>query len=496
MAAASAAPTPPMIHLPPAGLPLTAFEEHMLTDDRASHPMVIVARFDFQGMAPVARLKTSLADVLRREPLLRARVERRPGRRLRWVPGPTPVLRQTGGCQAGDGQAGVGSANGAAIRMSLPRLDPWSGPVFHAEVVSHAAGWSLVVAVHHAVCDGLGLIGFVERWFLAVEDKPPRRRWTDAELTAALAGRGRAATTWRGFLTLLPRLRPGLAGIRQYVSRRVASLQGTGRDPAGGLVRSSAGPAPEPSWCATILTTTIEPAVEEAVERQAREAGVRVNDVLAAAFIAAVGTQLDRESGTQRDAPADRWIRLGVPMSLRTKSDHALPAANRVSMVFLDRRIADRHEFQRLVRSVHDELELIRSHDLGHIFPLSLAVSRWLPGGLARTTDSPEPQATAVLSNLGTCFWRSPLVDAEGVVHVGGSRLEGWWMVPPVRPGTAVAAATHETAGRRTLAVSVDETVVTAAEVKPLLAAFLTMLRGAAGGPEAAITFPEGMVAS
>jgi hypothetical protein len=488
MAAAEAAPTPPMIHLPSDGLPLTAFEEHMLVDDRASHPMVIVARFDFHGVAPVARLETALADVLQREPLLRARVERRPGRRLRWVPGPTPVLRQTGGGQAGDGQV-----SDAAIRTSLPRLDPWSGPVFHAEVMSHAAGWSLVVAVHHAVCDGLGLSGFIERWFLAVEDKPPRRRWSDTELTAALAGRGRVAATWRGFLTLLPRLRPGLAGIRQYVSRRVASLSGTGRDPAASPTPEMAC-VPEMAWCPTILTTTLEPAVEEAIERQAREAGVRVNDVLAASFIAAVGSQLDREPGTVQQG--DRWIRLGVPMSLRTKSDHALPAANRVSMVFLDRRIADRHEFQRLVRSVHDELELIRSHDLGHIFPLSLAASRWLPGGLERTTDSPEPQATAVLSNLGTCFWRSPLVDAEGVVHVGGSRLEGWWMVPPVRPGTAVAAATHETSGRRTLAVSVDETVVTAAEVKPLIAAFLTALRGVAGGAEAAVTFPEGMVAS
>jgi hypothetical protein len=485
--------TPPMIHLPPAGLPLTAFEEHMLIDDRASHPMVIVARFDFQGEPPIARLEAALADVLWREPLLRARVERRPGRRPRWVPGPTPVLRQTGGGQTGVGSSGVGQASGAAIRMSLPRLDPWSGPVFHAEVMSHAAGWSLVVAVHHAVCDGLGLSGFIERWFLAVENKPPRRRWSDAELTAALAGRGRVAATWRGFLTLLPRLRPGLAGVRQYVSRRVASLRETGRDPAASPTPEMAC-VPEMAWCPTILTTTLEPAVEEAVERHAREAGVRVNDVLAAAFIAAVGSQLDRKPET---APqGDRWIRLGVPMSLRTKSDHALPAANRVSMVFLDRRPADRHEFQRLMRSVHDELELIRSHDLGHIFPLSLAASRWLPGGLERTTESPEPQATAVLSNLGTCFWRSPLVDAEGVVHVGGSRLEGWWMVPPVRLGTAVAAATHETSGRRTLAVSVDETVVTAAEAQPLVDAFLEVLRGRAGGSEAPVTCREGMVAS
>lgn len=478
MAAASAAPTSPLIDLPPDGLPLTAFEEHMLVDDRASHPMVIVARFDFQGEPPVARLETALADVLRREPLLRARVERGPGRRLRWVPGPTPMLQQ---------KTETAPASGDAIRPMLPRLDPWKGPVFHAEVVPRPAGWSLVVAVHHAVCDGLGLSGFIERWFLAVEDKSPRRRWTDAELTAALAGRGRVAATWRGFFALVPRLRPGLAGIRQYVSRRVAALQGAGRDPA-------TSPATQASWFPTIITTTLDPVIEEVVEQEARATGVRVNDVLVAAFITAVGSQFDHVPGTAPQEPS--WIRVGVPMSLRTKSDHALPAANRVSMVFLDRRIDDCHEFRRLVRSIHDELELIRSHDLGHIFPLSLAVSRWLPGGLRRTTESPEPQATAVLSNLGTCFWRSPLIDAEGVVRVGGSRLEGWWMVPPVRPGTAVAAATHETSGRRTFAMCVDETVLSPAEAAAIVTRFLTVLRGPAGGAASAITRPEGRVAS
>lgn len=38
--------------LPAAGLPLTAFEGFMLLDDRPTHPMVIVGRFDFTGEPP------------------------------------------------------------------------------------------------------------------------------------------------------------------------------------------------------------------------------------------------------------------------------------------------------------------------------------------------------------------------------------------------------------------------------------------------------------
>ena len=468
------------IPLPAAGLPVTAFEEHMLVDDRQSHPMVIVARFDFQGIPPIARLETALAEVLEREPLLRARVERRPGRRPRWLPGPTPVLQVATGPAAAD------------MPAALPRLDPARGPVFHAEIVPGSAGWSLIVAVHHAVCDGLGLIGFMERWFLAVEDRPARRRWSAAESVAALAGRGRAAPTWRGFLAMLPRLRPGLAGIRQYASRQVFAVGGAEHagHPAGSRRPDGRRAANAASWRPAILVTTLEAAAEESVARQARAAGVRVNDLLSAAFIAALGSRLEEVPGGR--PPGDHWIRLGVPMSLRTKSDHALPAANRVSMVFLDRRPGERHDFAGLVRSVHDELELIRSHDLGHIFPLSLGAARWLPGGLRRTTDRAAPQATAVLSNLGSCFRRSPLADTAGVVHVADSRLDGWWMVPPVRPGTGLAAATHETAGRRTIAVHVDESALSSAATAEVIAAWLARLR--ADEPTAAR--PESVVAS
>ncbi len=449
--------------LPARGLPLTAFEEHMLLDDRASHPMVIVARFDFSGPAPLEKLHAAFDSVVRDEPLLSARIHRPRFGRPRWVPGSPPLLRSSVAAEA--------ASQSTAQTGPLPSIDPFSGPPLRAELLTRPGGWSVVIAVHHAACDGLGLMGFVERWLLAAASKTGRRKRNHADAMAALRSRGRVAASWIEFARMLPRLKVGLEGVQQYVARRVMRLD---RPAAAG-----GGGQPSPSWEPRIVSAVLEPEDLRGLERRARAAGVMVNDLLIAAMITAVaqvaqGMQGVQDRGETRD---DLWIRIGVPISLRTKSDHALPAANRVSMVFIDRQPAASADHEELVAGIHAEMELIRSHALGHIFPLSLEVGRLLPGGLQRTTESSQAQSTAVLSNLGRCFHRSPLADGDDCIRVGDSCLDGWWMVPPVRPGTAFALATHETSGRRTLALHADPAAASEAEAAALLDRMVLALR-------------------
>lgn len=434
---------------PSAGLPLTAFEEHMLLDDRPSHPMVIVARFDFVDDSPPASLAAAFHTTLLQEPLLTARVKHGRLGRPCWFPTAMPELKQS--------RVAHGPAENVQWTGPLPRLDPAAGPVIHAEVIEHSAGWSILLAVHHAACDGLGLIGFVERWLLAADRKAARRPREALEVMAALASRGRVAASWNQFVRMLPRLGKGLEGVGQFVSRDVIRL-----DPLRAAPPADGGPAgiASATWLPCIHSATLHADAVHAIDQFAKAERVMVNDLLVAAMIAAIGDNVDTPASP---VDAQAWVRIGIPMSLRTKSDVALPAANRVSMIFLDRRPGDRHDRGQLIRSVRDEMELIRSHALGHIFPLSLEVGRLLPGGLRRTTNSPKPQCTAVLSNLGRCFQRSPLADGQGRIRIGTGRLADWWIVPPVRPGTALAAATHETAGRRTITFQFDSDQISTA---------------------------------
>jgi hypothetical protein len=453
-AADSAVPAAASPGLPSGGLPLTAFEEYMLADDRPSHPMMIVLRLEFSGGPPPATLASAFDDTLRTEPLLTARVKRGLFGRPRWVDGVIPRLERR-------------AAGGAAEDHAEPvrRIDPFAGPLLHATVGEWREGWSIQISVHHAACDGLGILGFVERWLAMAHGAAAQARGTRA--AAGISSRGRVAGSWREFVHMLPRLRVGLQGIRQFMSRRVRRLDERMSAP-------TAGPSAE-AWQPTVTTATLTVAETQALDRYARSVGVNVNDLLVAAWMAAT----DALRTTAADPDRDDWIRIGVPMSLRTKSDYALPAVNRVSMVFLDRRVGDLADRSSLFRGIRDEMELIRSHALGHIFPLSLEVGRLLPGGLRRIANRPEPQCSAVLSNLGRCFHRSPLTAEHGALAVGTSRLVSWWIVPPVRPGTAVALATHETAGRRALALQVDPACLTADDAGRLLDRTIAELRDA-----------------
>jgi hypothetical protein len=441
--------------LPAGGLPTTAFEEHMLADDRPSHPMVIASQFHFSGKAPREALAAAFEMVMNREPLLSARVDASGFGRPRWMRGAIPRLHH----RASSEPPLIGA-------ISLPRFAPQDGPLVHAEIVEGPDRWTINLAVHHAACDGLGLVGFMERWLLEASGIQGRRPRPANEVRACLQARGRVALSWKGFLRMLPDLRVGLAGVKQFMGRSVVELGTCG----AARMEPEAG-----TWTPEILVSEIDAATSSHVEAAARAAGVTVNDVFAAAFLAAV-TEAAEASGAS--ATGDAWIRLSVPVSLRTKSDHLLPAANRVSMVFLDRQrdhCADGHG---LVKGVHAEMELIRAHALGHIMPMSLELGRLMPGGLRRAARRSAPQATAVLSNLGRCFHRSPLMDASGSLRIGASSLESWWIVPPVRPGTALAVATHETGGRRVVAAHLDPTALSSSVAKSVLDRFAAWLRG------------------
>jgi hypothetical protein len=451
--------------LPAGGLPLTAFEEFMLLDDRPSHPMMIVVRFDFTDGPPPPTLAEAFTATVSQEPLLAARITRGPGR-PRWVPAVLPELAWT--------TADAPLNDSVTLAPPLPRIDPHTGPMLKASVITHPNGWSLVAAAHHAACDGLGIVNFMDRWLLTAAGKSARRPRSLTDTLAALGRRGRVAGSWREFARLLPRLAKGLEGVKQFVARDVVDL-GDGLSPSTHLADTDA-TAP---WQPTIIAATLDANLVERLETRALAAEVMVNDLLMAAFMIALGEHVD---GRPRPIDAGSWIRLATPMSLRTKSDHALPAANRVSMVFLDRQAGDRGDVSRLLRSFKEEMDVIRGHALGHIMPLSLAASRLLPGGLRRTTSRSQPQATAVLSNLGRCFQRSPLLDGAGTLKVGDSRLAGWWGVAPIRPGTALAAVTHETQGRRTIAFHVDGARVPPAIARGWLDAVTATLGALADG--------------
>ena len=69
-------------------LPLAAFEEYMLRDDRPKYPMSIIARLRFAGQLDRQATAEALETAVARHPLLRAKVCKTRTGRLKWIASP------------------------------------------------------------------------------------------------------------------------------------------------------------------------------------------------------------------------------------------------------------------------------------------------------------------------------------------------------------------------------------------------------------------------
>ena len=77
--------------MPEFPLPLVAFEEYMLRDDRPGYPMSIIARLRFAGQLERRATAEALQTVVARHPLLRATIRKTPAGRLEWIAADRPA---------------------------------------------------------------------------------------------------------------------------------------------------------------------------------------------------------------------------------------------------------------------------------------------------------------------------------------------------------------------------------------------------------------------
>jgi hypothetical protein len=154
-----------------------------------------------------------------------------------------------------------------------------------------------------------------------------------------------------------------------------------------------------------------------------------------------------------------------------------MPAANVVSMIFLDRTSKQIANSEGLLRSIHEEMDSIHRRQLGLIFVVSLGALRLLPGGLAKWVNRDCCEATCVLSNLGRAMADSPLPRCNEKIVAGNVVLDGIDFFTPVRNGTAVSIALIYYAGGLQLCMHYDSRYITEAQADDLMATYLRKIR-------------------
>jgi hypothetical protein len=433
-------------------LPLVTFEQHMLFDDRPAYPMNCFIRLHFSGRLNLPGLQGVLPTVLARHCLLRALV-RKAGRRQEWVPSPVwPTIRAV---SPRDGER-------------LPRttaIDLRQEPGLRLWAVEGDQGFYLLMQFHHACCDAVGGFAFLEDLLIAYAQGARGALSLRALDDGSLPRRGRFASLSGPFLQVVRQKAVGLLRAWRFAVHTPMSLASP---PMGD--RRDALPEDYPTTHGRQLTVAESLRLRKAASRQ----GVTLNDLLMRDWFLAVSDWKKRH----HPGPSGRWLRLCVPMNLRTEEHRQLPAANVISMAFVERRGKDLGNAECLLQGVHREMALIKRLHLGPAFVVGMGLVEKLPHKLLHAIGPGRCWASGVLTNLGVVLSSPALPKREdGRLDVDGAVLEQIDALPPLRPATHAAFTAFTYAGQLSLTLHYDSRAIERAQAGDLIDTYTRQLQ-------------------
>lgn len=450
-------------------LPAEPFEEYMRADDRPQYPMSIHMRLHFAGSIQREPFLRAWQSVLAKHPLLRASLRSERwlgglGKRWKWV-----GVREDAALVWEDLEEGV-----TAPWPHTPYLDLENKAGVCVWVQSGPKESWATFHLHHASADGLGTMQALRDLLHAYhaemggEASRQRIRGEGNYAPEKLRGRGTFGLTAMKFLKMLPAQASGFIGAIEFLSHRTGPLV-----PVRGAIVPDQIAGDFPS----ALSAELSSDEFTALRRKAKEERVTVNDLMLRDLFQAITDWRDAE-GIKEAAP---YIRLSVPMSLRETKDRDISACNIVSMVFLDRKREEIADRENLLRTISDQMQLIKNRKLGYTFIWALKVTRWLIGGIPMMAKANECRSTAVLSNLAEPFARMALPREGEEVVTGNLRLKRMEALAPIRPLTQATFVTNIYAGRLTVSMHFDSHQIQREQAERLLATFMRQMRYSVG---------------
>ncbi len=437
-------------------LPLEAFERYMLADDCSPYPADGFFHLTLRGPVQAEVFEGAIEAAIARHPLMQAWVEHDGRGRPTWAEAEQrrpfitwdPAVRPAN-CSNGPG---IDLAREIGARFFLTRSDDRT---------------SMLMQMHHACCDGLAMVQIAEDILVEYHRRVGgAAEWRPLDHNR-LRRRGHFGMSRLGRLRRAPfDLVAGLAAL-EYFGHRPVPL---------GPLRAPAPDCSVPPDYPALLTDALTREETGRLRLAAKRQGVTVNDLMLRDLFLTLH-DCTEETGTGKNR---QIIRIMVPMDLRVPADKATPAANLVSMTYLDRRPGRFANAAKLLASIHREMRLLKWGRAGITLIRGIEVAERLPGGLRNILPYHRCLATAVLSNIGIIerMFQFPTVD--GRCGAGEAVLESIGAAPPLRPMTRASFITLCCAGRLDITLHYDSHVLSADEGRHLLDEFVERLRKSA----------------
>jgi hypothetical protein len=438
--------------------PLTPLENFLWLDDRPEFPLLFRVDLRFEGRIDTEAMREACRFAIGRHPLLRSTIRLDRGVAT-WHAAATGWQELTvlaGAVSDEPCMEWVDLTREAGLRCGLRQTD---------------TGWDVRLQFHHACCDGQGARMFIQDLvmayavlrkccdhgtpFLPIDVSHLDRRGRFTGPGAVIPHLRRMRSTLR---LLVPRPRPAATSRAAAAAHRV---------PEGGppVARQPIG----------LCSHTFEPDVVSRLQAAHALGGASFNDV-AVAILFRVLARWQHAHGMAGGS----WIRVAVPVDLRSREDERLPASNRFTYLFLNRRVRDCDEWSGLLAGVQAELQAQRNAREGLCLLATLGIlSRW-PRLFRWALRLPVCFSTAVLTNLSDPSRRLRKrlpVDADGFFWLDGARCHDVRVVtPPLRPKTHWGLGLVEYAGRMTVLLRYDAATIDPQTAERVKAEFVESL--------------------
>ncbi len=302
-------------------LPLTVFENYLRMDDRPAYPMTIPIEMEFLGEVLPTEFEAAYEEAIERHPLFSCLLDT--------ATKPLPSWKY---CPEARSRVDWGG-------LREPRLCPRGEPIdlrreagIRAWVRSGEGRTIVTIQCHHSVCDGIGSLRFLGDLLGAysIRTSGPGDPSVKLPLVRAdrLLRRGQFPFQPPEPVTRFQAVRATLREAILWLGRRPAPL---------GVPRSSRHSPPIAIPFPGTQTHLFSRAETDRLRQVARRNKVSLNDLLTRDVFLAVR---DWNSHVGPQSPG-RWLRVNMPVSLRSGIHDSMPAANAMSYTFLTRRVAD-----------------------------------------------------------------------------------------------------------------------------------------------------------
>ena len=427
----------------------------MFLDGTASYPMNCYLRLTLTGRLDRLRFQRALERSLTFHPLLQAKVVETRKNRYAWKLAGLPVPV--------DWQENVD-------RNALLHGKPYNlfvEPPLRMTVREYADGGSeLILELHHSASDASGILLFLEHFFTAYHRDAAINELEQFDVPKALENRFRFAKTWRELLRGIPSQLFGLPRAWYFLVNRPEAI--VPYQPPQGR------PSP-PEGYPFLLERQLTSHQTAWLRDQCKRTGTTINDrLLTAAYLAIFAWRK-----SEHIVETGCYFRVAVPTDLRNGPTELATAANRVSMVFLDRKSRSAEPPPKLLTGIHREMAHIKRHRLGWAFIFGLSCFKNIFGGFRGMIRQKRCWSSCVLSNPGRVFHKTDLPRHDGRICLDGAVDDGTLVLekisasPPIRPWTVFGINAVTYCDEMFLTLHYDPVAVTAEGAKRFLTIFL-----------------------